>query len=706
MTGTSARHRNRFSEHLGWLLLVAVWAAFTAPMWRGDSNIFLGDLAFIDVPLRVYVGRALRAGWLPVWTDALAGGIPLISESQSGVAYPPTWIFALYPHAKAADWFVAAHYLALGIGLYLLGRQAGAGRLGAGIAASLYMTCWSIRVMHCAPAVQAGFVWLPLSLWLIGQTRVGWTWSIWCSTAVNSLALLPGAPLVILTAVPTCCAYWLYLSWRQDWREWIRGIAILSIFPLLLAAVQVVPVYNYYRESNRRDLSTHELAASNGVPWSYFAPWGVFADESQNLEEPRRPQWPAQLVHGCSAAALAAGLLQRRYPHDLWFWLGFAVICSLASVESPLLWIVNSVPPFSLSRFPGFYLAGAQFAVSLFMAHGFSRLGALGIALSPQRPQWPRAALMVAGAALLGVNWRAADLGRYMSDGPFYSEINATFAADIRDWKGKQRHVRLFAPQSPASLGTSDGMWRESDWRRNAAALAVDYNLIHDIPSIDQYDLLDGTVVNGRLYWFSQLLARGELNAFRAAAMTHVSLEDRYPAPGGYENIAAGGGRFYRSQEDRPPAWMVFQTEFVPDRDQRCARLANPDFNPYAAALVETQDLRLDPVPVEPPSVEMIPDIRGRKEFRVKTTAAGLLVISNTYYTQLEARVNGRKAAVQPVNQAFCGVELPPGEHHVVLSYSPREIYLGLAISLCAWTLAIWRIVHHVRLGPIPTPPS
>lgn len=691
----------RLRKHLGWLCVAVTWGVFVFPLLTSSGNTYLGDTGFMDAPLRVYAGKMIRSGRFPVWTDALAGGIPMFSESETGMAYPLFWLFVLFPSPKTNDVFVALHYAVWGLGLYLLARQAGAGRLGSGVAASIYMTCWGMRAMHCSPPALAGFAWLPVSLWLVGQCRVGWNGSPWLASVATCFVILPGIPYLAMSTIPPCVAYWLYLNWRQSWKTKLQGAGIVSLLPVLLAMVQLAPLLNYYRVSNRRELSTHDLAASNGVPWSLLAPWGFGQPDGRSVEEPERSQWPAQAAYACGGLALVVGLSSGRRMNCRWFWLGAATVCLMASMQSPFLWFVYIIPPFSFSRMPGYHFLGAVCVGSLFTAYGFTSLAA---SINRRLPA-AKSLLPVAAASLLGVIWIATDMRPFLSDGPFYTELNSQLADDLAAWKRERGHIRIFAPQSQASLGRADANWSESDWRRNAARLAVDYNLIHDIPSIDQCDLLEGTVVNSRLYWFGQLLQQRNPNAFKAAAVTHLSL-DRNDPPDGYNRIDAGGGRFFRSGEDRPPAWMVYNVELAAEREARCARLAQAEFDPYRTALVETSNLALDPIPAVPPTVRMLPNIVGRKEFQVQTASRGLLVVSNTFYPELQAFVDGVRATVLPVNQAFCGVLLSPGEHHVVLSYSPREIYFGLAISVCAWTLVLWRIVHHARLGAVLVRPT
>lgn len=684
-------------RQIGCWIVVAIWLVYTWPLWRDSGNAFLGDLAFVDVPTRVYAARALRNGWFPTWTDDLLGGIPLFTESQAGIAYPLFGLMLLNPEPKGHDWFLAAHYLIIGLGTYLLARQNGVRSASAGLAATLYMTCWGLRYTHSAAAMFTAWVWQPLSLWLLGKYFAGQRAALWLFMIVVAAALLAGAAAVAISTLPLCVGYWLYQSWNRRWLSWLPDAVLCALVPLGLAAVQIIPLYGYFLQSTRYEQVFEELASGTAPPWYIFAPWGFGPAEPQNLEEPPRAAWPGQVVYVATVIGFAvavAGIWRRR---EAWFWLAAAALFVSITMETPLLRLVGSIPPFSWFRYASAYIWAAMTCAYLLAGMGFSRLETW--CCDRRQSRWPSLnwAFAAVMALLLACVVVSADFRRYLSDGPFYTEFNPALAGDLASWNERHGHIRILGPEPPPASEKSIGSWSEAAWRERVAALAPDHNLLHDVPSINHYMQFTGTVTNKRLFEVGQLLLRREPNAFRAAAVTHLSLEGANP-PLGYDRIASGSGFFYRSAEPRPPAWMVFDAAYEADRATRCARLAGQDFDPYRTALVETPLVQLDPQPALPATVEMIPDLKGHKEFQVNTAAQGLLVMSYTYYTQLEATIDGAPATVLPVNHAFCGVVVPAGDHRVAILYNPWEIYLGLAISAATLTLVLWRIVRLFRL--------
>lgn len=684
-------------KHLGWLLVVATWLVYTWPLWFDSGNLYLGDLAVLDVPTRVFAGRAIRAGWFPTWTDQLAGGLPLFSESQASIAYPFFLLFVLFPEPKTADWYIAIHYLVFGLGMYALARQQGARRISSAVGAMLLMTSWGLGYTHAAAPILTAWSWQPWSLWCLGKYSRGKRWALWPFTLTVAGALLAGPPMVALSTFPLCVLFWSFVCWKVGWRRWLGGAAICALIPAGLAAVQIAPLFGYFLESTRHGQQFEELAAGTAPSWRIFAPWGFGLKEPLNAEHPQQAAWQAHLIYGLTACALASAAWRFWRRRETWFWLGAVALFLLVAMESPFLELASSIPPFSWFRYASAYLWAAFTCAYVLAAQGLSRW-----------EEWQRSRSLPSGvrygtrcitaAVILLIALGSADFRRYLSDGPFYTEFDPVLSDNLGDWRRKYGQVRIFGPLPPIAAKDSMGGWRESTWRQRVAALAPDYNMIHDIASINHYMQFSGTVTNKRLFEVGQLLLERKLNAFRAAAVTHLSLDDPNPPPG-YERLPAGSGYFYKSQEPRPPAWMVFQTEHVDDGQACCRRLADEQFDPYRTALVETPTPTLDAPPNETPSVEMIPDIRGRKEFQVQTAARGMLVMSYTYFTQMEATIDGLAAPVVPVNHAFCGVVVPPGDHRVVLRYNPWEIYLGLTVSLATLAVVVWRLTHHWHLA-------
>lgn len=80
---------------------------------------------------------------------------------------------------------------------------------------------------------------------------------------------------------------------------------------------------------------------------------------------------------------------------------------------------------------------------------------------------------------------------------------------------------------------------------------------------------------------------------------------------------------------------------------------------------------------------------RNQVQGTIKTTRPGVLTSSIPYSTGWSVKVNGKKTTTLRTNQAFLGVYLPAGTHHVTFSYELPGIKLSVLLSLIGlgWTI-------------------
>jgi hypothetical protein len=98
----------------------------------------------------------------------------------------------------------------------------------------------------------------------------------------------------------------------------------------------------------------------------------------------------------------------------------------------------------------------------------------------------------------------------------------------------------------------------------------------------------------------------------------------------------------------------------------------------------------------------------NRVEVGVKAQEASLVVFAQTFHHPWRAAINGKPTEILRANHAFQAVQVPPGDHQVVLSYHDRSFYRGAAVStlsalLCA---GLWWLGGRGSRNPheAPTP--
>lgn len=148
---------------------------------------------------------------------------------------------------------------------------------------------------------------------------------------------------------------------------------------------------------------------------------------------------------------------------------------------------------------------------------------------------------------------------------------------------------------------------------------------------------------------------------------------------------------------ERPSAWPLVSAHTrwraFPDQAQLLAWAATrPPEDADVAAFVGPDPAA--PTPAAPPTAVLesrVTDNGARA--RVSGGARSLVVVSENLADGWTARVDGRPAALVPVDGALMGVFVPPGDHTVTLDYLPRTFLAGSAVTgvaLLAVGAAAW----------------
>jgi hypothetical protein len=94
----------------------------------------------------------------------------------------------------------------------------------------------------------------------------------------------------------------------------------------------------------------------------------------------------------------------------------------------------------------------------------------------------------------------------------------------------------------------------------------------------------------------------------------------------------------------------------------------------------------------------------------IQTTASrpAYLVLSDNWYQDWRARVDGRDTPVYKTNHTFRGLVVPAGQHTVVFTFRPAALYTGFYIHLACMALlaayGVYLLVRHRRGAAEPEP--
>ncbi|MFQ5408958.1 MAG: hypothetical protein ACE5FI_11145 [Anaerolineales bacterium] len=413
------------------LLVVIFPLAYFWPLVLGTRRLFWGLPLLQFVPWRVLVRDAILSGHLPLWTDRLGMGAPLLANLQSAVFYPPNWL-GLYLAPDYTLGLLAVLHLSFGaLGMVRLARHLG---------------------LRAPAAVVAGFAfgfsdYFVARLWFISINNAA-AWLPWIMLAADravlhrrrSLPQLAGLLALQLFAGHAQTTFYTLLlagSWAL-WRalparNW-RGLARFAFGVTLgvaVAAVQLLPTAELLSLSERAAAAEYEFATTYSLwPWrllSFLAPT-FFGHPVDGSYWAYPTYWEDAAYIGLLPLALALYGLWRfgvgrrfarlnanqiqsddisihprlhpepvRVPALFLALIGVvSIVLALGKFTPVFPFFYKYVPGFDMFQAPARMLVGYVFAMSILAGYGFN-------ALRPARRLRYWARLSVAAALLLAL---------------------------------------------------------------------------------------------------------------------------------------------------------------------------------------------------------------------------------------------------------------------------------------------------------------
>jgi hypothetical protein len=149
-----------------------------------------------------------------------------------------------------------------------------------------------------------------------------------------------------------------------------------------------------------------------------------------------------------------------------------------------------------------------------------------------------------------------------------------------------------------------------------------------------------------------------------------------------------------------PRAYIVGQVTRVTDPGATLPFLESQQWDPSRNAVVEApRDLGLPTAPTLAGSARITRYEPDLVDVAVEVNRPALLVLSDNYYKDWRATVDGRAAEIYRTNHTFRGVVVPAGRHQVRFVFEPMDLYTGFYVYLaCLAVLAAYGAYLLVRL--------
>lgn len=725
-------------EGLALVFLTGATFLFFWPVWVAGYYFPKGggDLGGIWHPVWSFVARWIRQGVFPLWNPLLGGGDPLIGDPQYGLFNPLNWpLFLIHPlpYSLALLRAVLPLWLA-GVGMYFYLRRSPNWQLGRDAAlfgATAYMLADPFITHLGHPSFNDALAWFPWVLWGI-------------DAAVRRPAKIPVAAFLLHLLVISghesllygAAAAGLYGLWQVAEGGISRALhrlgrlALIGLLGFAFAAPTAFPVLERIPFTDRA-----------GVPWElhrgYEFPPAMLVDflapsfHGRGVEQ-FWPFWNRVESGYIGAVALYLaflGLLGEIRERRMWVFIILGTLAYLLAIgyRGPIYPRIDRLPLLAQAWKTARAIFVLSFALAVAAARGIEHLrwgrspvpfiwlialGTGAVALWLLAPSW--VSIVPSGAPRL----RALTGLRFASLLAIATAVLGWAASRRRPWACAGLLLLLLAELVAlgALVETEPATPSGEDPHRAAVAflkadpgwfrVEVDPSARGLWPPVflrmEGFEVPQGVGNATELRAFNVLRWRipsATHPAYRMLGVKYMIVPKGAP-PGGPGIwpvfIDDPLVDIHLNTLALPRVWLVYRTEVVRTYGEALERVLDENFRPEEVAVVQNGPYlegagqgRIEMGYYGPNDVVL----------HVETDAPALLVLSDTFYPDWQAAVDGMKTPIYQTNAAFRGILVPSGTHRVEMHFRPRSLRVGLGLAAMGVlaSLTLWLTERRCR---------
>lgn len=679
------------------------------------------DAWHFSMPTKFALSESLKKGELPLWRDDAGTGFPLFAEGQTGALYLPNLIlFSLFEWTTAYNLLLAFAIFTLASGMYfllrVLKRTPIAGLFGA---ISIAFSGLSILQLPHIALLQG----MSLFPFIIGMGMLALGTPTLFNYAVVTLLITQqifiGFPQAVFLTVCMLYAYCVYETCKTKnyWRAIFLIVA--TIVGLVGASAQLLPSYEFLQASTNPHGFDQQTASMFSLPLSHLQSFihpFIFGNPKMGTYPAfynfdASIFWENTAYLGIFPLFFALYWFLTNKHRDRWFYLLliFGSILLAWGKHSPL-YLLYGVWPLTLFRAPSRFLWITSFAILIVSSLQVSTwwnqsktkfiksllFSILVLQTIVLMSTWwsyhlfmPKDILLSKPPQLPAQSVRFTTIGESIKHNRIFTTIG---------WRDGEDYVSLYKGLSPLS----NIFWHASQYSIYAGRFLKRQSLYNDVLTQEIQLSPDVATVSASAI---SLLSTSSVKEIHSFIPIHNELLQVK------QTISRSIPLYiYDNATALDQAYIARTATTASTVREAVGIITNPSFTKNKTALVSSVDAtsisRLN---------ETITDIHNftkdikvtinrpthtRVEIIVPPLAfPTLLVLSDTYYPDWKATVDGNEVPIFPVNLTYRGIIVPEESRQVVFSYAPKSLRLGIQISLFTHALIAIAIVFQLLLS-------
>jgi len=727
----------RFALVLAVLIAIPFWDVLL-----GLDTFAVRDFGLFSYPVAFFQRQCFWKGELPWWNPLSCCGLPFLAQLNTLALYPPSLVYLLLPLTWSLPFFCLLHLFLGGMGMYFLAARWTGSRAGAALAGVIFAFNGLSLNFLMWPSHVATFAWIP---WVILLTEAGWKEGrrkIALAAGAAALQVLAGGPESILFTWLILLAIGLIECARSTVpaRVWARRFFLTGMLAVGLASPQLLPFADFALHCSR---DTHYAASDWAMPpwgWGNFLVPTFQTSKWQGMAVQFNQYWTSSYYVGIGAVFLAAMAIWRQRVWRVWL-LGGLVAASLVLALGDngylYLWLRRLFPFLGLFRFPIKFVIVTSALLPLLAAFAVS-----------QYENWPAGAKRFWRAEAVGGGGIVLLVGTILWFARHHPLPGSSWTATLGNAWPRLGLLAVFLwaiyffamrpAQRPWSVWLLAGVcWLDlitaMPWQNPTLdpsvfqpGLAQLTDKLNPEPNVAESRLMISSFAARHIYYEPAKDLKTTYLLDRAVFLSDCNLLDNFPKVDGFfslylreiskvlwlldshsgaelaslenflgvsQTIAPGKIFDWIPRTTFLPIVTVGQAPIFAD-DQTALRAigqTNVDFRqvvylpPEAKAQVTAKR--------ESAARIVAKQFAASKEtIQVETPNLAMVYISQAYYHNWKAQVDGKAVPLWRANYAFQAVEVPAGTHEVTLVYRDKMFWFGT--FLAAWAgficVALW----------------
>jgi len=307
------------------------------------KNSWLSDVVSQWYPFRIYAGKAIKDGYLPLWNPLSFAGAPLLADFQSSILYPLNLFYIFLKTQIAWSLGVIFQPFLAAIFTYLFLRKLGLRQLSSLIGGVVYAfsgfsIIWLEYNIHGHVAAL-----IPLLLYALKSFFEDRRWGLLFSIGL-AIQIFAGYPQVTFYSLWLSIAFFLFCLFKQkkDYKR-LFSLFLSFLFFLVLglgfAAPQLFPGFELFWQSQRLGETIYPGGSLIYLPWqrliTFIAP--DFFGNPTTLNSWGAGDYTAVANYsGVLTLMLATLAVLKIKRKEVIFFLGLFIASLLFTLESPV----------------------------------------------------------------------------------------------------------------------------------------------------------------------------------------------------------------------------------------------------------------------------------------------------------------------------------------------------------------------------------